>query len=228
LNKRKIEGFAPFPLEIYENLLNLISKDRKINCGQFPSSSYHPQGDKINIFIRHDIDNKQCILNLPSILEIERSQKKFSGIYLRVDDAEYCVAEYKHEINSLINEGFEVGLHTVCYLKEDYLAEFRRETEKLSDELGFRPRSFTVHGMGGIRLTERLQFCEEIVSKIGEFGYQFTDCHEKVLSYDYVIEDCHWDEVKKARYIYDDFVRLPSFFKRGRNYLILTHPCYWV
>lgn len=225
--KREVFQFAPFPLRIYRDIVNFISEKKKINCAQFSSNSCSPPSNKINIFVRHDIDTKDCMRNLPLILEIDKAQKVPAGIYFRVDDSEYSLADYKETITSYVDDGFEIGLHTLCYLKDDYLSEFQLETEKFSDELGLRPKSFTVHGLGNFRLDVRLRFCEEIAERRNKFGYEFTDCHHKFVSYDYVIEDCHWDDLRQARYIYDDFIQVPSFFKKGRNYLILTHPSYW-
>jgi len=181
----------------------------------------------VNIYVRHDIDTAQCILRMESMLDIDRSFDVQAGVFFRADDQEYSLLEHREAIQTARRAGFEVGLHTVCYLQDDPLRELKRETEKFAGETGFRPRSFTVHGLGRERIEARLKFYEDIAARSGEFGYEFSDCHSKWRTYDYVIEDCHWDEARKARYIYDDFRQPPSFLDSNKNCLILTHPCYW-
>jgi hypothetical protein len=135
--------------------------------------------------------------------------------------------DWREAAQTARQQGFEVGLHTVCYVHDDYLRAFRQETEKFSDETGFAPRTFTVHGLGQHRLETRLRFYEEIAARLADFGYSFSDCHHTLRTYDYVIEDCHWDGARQARFIYEDFATPPDWFWKGRHYLLLTHPCYW-
>lgn len=183
--------------------------------------------DQINLFVRHDIDTATCMHNMAILLDIDRKFNFQSGVYFRVDDEEYSLSDHKDEIQTILADGFEVGLHSVCYIEDNYMEAFRRETEKFTREAGFRPKSFTVHGLGQFRLDVRLKFYDEIADRLDEFGYEFSDCCSKLRSYDYVIEDCHWDETKKARYIKSDFFRLSTILDYGKHFLILTHPSYW-
>ena len=179
----------------------------------------------INVFIRHDIDTRACIENMHLLLAIDWDFGAPAGVYFRADDQEYPLSEQKDAIQVYRDSGFEIGLHTVCYTKDDYLAEFRRETEKFSNAVGFRPKSFSVHGLGAFRHRVRMQFYEDISKQLLESCYEFGDIPQ-LRSYDHVIHDCHLDE-RENRSLYDDFVKPLSFFRKGKNYLILTHPCYW-
>ena len=215
---------APYNLTIYRQLLEQVCLSPDMEF--VPFASKQKKGfEKIKMFIRHDVDTKQCVENLPLFLEIDKSLNVWVGVYFRVDDEEYSLMQYRDIVQSYNKLGFEIGLHTVCYKKDNYLDEFKRETDKFTYEVGFRPRSFSVHGLGDYRLNIRMQFYEEIASRMWEFGYKFGDIPQ-VHAYDYVIHDCHLDE-NGNRFIYDEVINLPSFFRKGENYLILTHPCYW-
>ena len=150
-----------------------------------------------------------------------------AGVYFRADGIEYSLNDYRDAIERYRQAGLEIGLHTVCYTQIDYMSEFGRETDAFERALGFRPTSFTVHGLGEFCLDRRLQFYEEIANSLQSYGYAFTDCHPKWRTYDYVAEDCHWSAERNTRYLLDDFIDLPLLPKVGkaRNFLVLTHPC---
>jgi hypothetical protein len=226
IKTREIVEYAPYKVGIYENMLSQLKNDEDIYIHDFVSGK--PKEDKINFFLRHDIDTKGCIENMSLLLDLNKKYNIHSGVYFRVDDDEYRLGDYREVVNKCKNQGFEVGLHTVCYVKDDFMKEFVRETEKFIDETGIIPESFTVHGLGEFRVETRKIFYEEIAKRINEFGYTFTDCHKKFRKYDYVIQDCNLIVEKQQRYIFDDFINRPPFFKKGGEYLILTHPCYWI
>ena len=183
--------------------------------------------EHINIFLRHDVDTLKCVNNIELLLEANSVFKYPAGVYFLVNDDDYHLGDHKAVVTECKERGFEIGLHTICYAKDDYLKQFRLETEKFADETGIRPTSFTIHGMGEYRLSIRKKFINDIISRHNEFGYTFSDCHKAFRSYHHVIEDCHMDFSKNKRYIFDDFREIPSFFRKGNCYLILTHPCYW-
>ena len=218
--------FAPYPTTLYATLLSRCQVSKRIQFHPFTEQSIK-DGSEVHLFVRHDIDTETCIQKMDLLLDIDQNLGIPAGVYFRVDDQEYRVSDYRNVIQSLRSLGLEIGLHTLCYLEDDYFSAFRRETGKFYDELGFKPRSFTVHGLGPHRLEVRLRFCEEIALRLDEFGYEFCDCHSLWRRYNYVIEDCHRDVGKEALYIYDDFNEPPSFLGSGENLLILTHPCYW-
>jgi hypothetical protein len=223
---RKVAKHAPYPVSIYRGLLSQSRENPKIHFVRFLDQSGEVWG-QINMFVRHDIDTAACIHNMPILLNVDREFGVRAGIYLRADDQEYSLSECRDVLEPYRAVGFEVGLHTVCYTNEDYMGAFMYETDKFVRQMGFKPDSFTVHGLGGYRADARLEFCKNIAGCLQEFGYEFSDCHCSLRSYEYVIEDCHWDDQTSMRFIYDDFWNLPSFFREGHSYLVLTHPCYW-
>ena len=225
LKTRKQYSYAPYKMSIYQKILQQAKEDERIRVGKFeiPESSK----DQINLFLRHDIDTLKCVQNIDLLLESNIAQSYPAGVYFLVDDDEYHLGDHKAVAQACKDKGFEVGLHTICYAQDDYLKQFKLETEKFADEAGFRPATFTIHGLGDERLNIRKSFIRDMIKRHEEFGYSFSDCHKAFRGYHHVIEDCHMDFAVKKRYIFDDFKAFPSFFKKGQNYLILTHPCYW-
>jgi len=218
---QKLWQYEPYKASIYNSILEqLLLKDFK--CG------WNKNINNIDIYLRHDLDTSACAKKLPKLINIEKDLGLSSAIYIRADNLEYSLKDLRNDINKYKEQGFEIGLHTTCYLKDNYIDEFEKETELFNKYMGFYPKSFTVHGMGEYRLETRKAFINQIIPKLNDYGYEFTDCHSNLITYEYVIEDCHWDSIAKKRFIYNDFESIPPFFKKGSNYLILTHPCYWI
>ena len=190
--------------------------------GRFAERSTNRKG--INIFVRHDVDTAACIRKVNHLLAIDREFQVPAGLYFRIDDAEYRLSDYKDWLNAWREEGFEIGLHTVCYLDDYPLEAFQRETAKFERDIGFHPRSFSVHGLGTFRADVRRRFYREISKHLHELGYVFGDIPQ-LRAYDYVFQDCHLDEKNKI-FICED-VQGPFPFQKGKQYLILAHPCYW-
>lgn len=224
MRSRQVVCTAPYNSGVYHELLWKISKLSNMKFIPFLENGYGSEA--VNVFVRHDIDTSRCIEKMALLLDIDKSVETPAAIYFRADNKEYSLKNYKDAINRYRDAGFEIGLHTVCYTKDNYLEEFAVETEKFSNDVGFRPKSFSVHGLGTFRQDIRIQFYEYISSHLNEFGYEFGDIPQ-LRAYDYVIQDCHMD-ARNNRFIYDDFMNPPSFLKKGKNCLILTHPCYWV
>ncbi|MBN4072156.1 hypothetical protein JYT14_00340 [Flavobacteriales bacterium AH-315-E23] len=218
-------SYVPHKLSIYQNILKNASLDARIKVGPFGEQK--SSRDHINLFLRHDIDTLKCIQNIDLLLDSNLDLNLPAGVYFRVDDDEYCLKDHRDVVNACREKGFETGLHTICYAHDDYLDQFKRETEKFADEAGFRPTTFTIHGMGEKRLSVRKNFIRHMIKRHSEFGYTFSDCHKSFRGYHHVIQDCHIDFTVNQRFIFDDFKDFPSFFRKGLNYLILTHPCYW-
>ncbi len=216
---------APYDATIYEMFLESALRNRGLQHRPFLESS--SPAAPASLYVRHDIDTAACIRSMDRLLEIDRSKRISAGVYFRVDGEEYCLEQNRERINQLREYGFEIGLHTVCYLADDYLKRFEAETRAFEHGAGFHPKSFTVHGLGQTRMDVRTSFCEEIVDRMAEFGYEFTDCHPRSRCYDHVIHDCHLDQQGGHRYIRDEFTSRPFPYERGKNYLLLTHPCYW-
>jgi hypothetical protein len=218
--------YAPYPVNLYRQICSQAARIPEIQLVSF-SETANPAPGTRQIFVRHDIDTAKCVTNLPLLLSIDREMSVSAGIYFRVDDQEYRFSECRELIEEARQAGFHVGLHTTCYLKDDYMDAFRGETEKFEREAGFSPASFNAHGLGAYRLEVRLNFYDEVALRMGEFGYEFSDCCPALRAYDYVAQDCYWDEERQARYLQNDFFHPKDYFSRGSRFLILTHPCYW-
>jgi len=224
LRNRKVYHYAPYPLEIYEQSLKNLKFSPNHQLVPFLNDEEINRG-RDWIFVRHDIDTQQCMKNLSEIINIDGRLMVKSGIYLRIDDEEYSVRDHRDMLLQYRERGFEIGLHSLCYLKENYSKEFQRETEKFKYDMGFQPRSFSVHGVGSFRLETRMKFYEEVVHWLHPMGYETGDI-PTLRSYVHVIHDSHLD-AENRRFLYDDFFHLPDLSFRGNCYLIMTHPCYW-
>ncbi len=196
--------FAPYPTALYAALLSQCQRSNRIQVHPFTKQNIE-DGSRTHVFVRHDIDTSACIQKMHLLLDIDHDLGVPGGVYFRVDDREYRLSDYRNIIQTLRSRRLEIGLHTLCYLEDDYFSALRRETRKFYDDLGFKPRSFTVHGLGPQRLEMRLRFYEEVAPRLGEFGYEFCDCHALWRSYNYIIEDCHREEGKEGLCIYNDF-----------------------
>lgn len=222
---RRRVAFAPIPVSIYASLLDGIRRTPGIVTPPFSTTSA-PAG-KIRLYLRHDVDTGLCIDRLPLLLDINLQAQILSPVFIRTDGIDYKPTALSAIVKIYRQQGVEFGLHTSCYLSDDFLDAFKFETSVFEKTFGFRPSIFTVHGMGKHRVNVRSNFVEKISTVPGCYGYEFTDAIPEWRSYDYVVTDCHPDSVSGNRFIYDDFLHLPRFFSRDKDYLILTHPCYW-
>jgi len=226
LHRRRQTTYAPYPLSIYQRFLEQAQERENLVVQRYlerPAKGTRSS----NLFVRHDVDTAACIENIEALTAINQTLGIQSGIYFRVDDDEYSLTQHRSTAQALREAGFEVGLHTVCYTEDDYFTELERETKKFAQEVGFQPQSFTVHGLGAYRADVRQRFYQQISNRLEEFGYLFSDCCRDLRRYDYVVEDCHFDSQMEQRFIYDDFISLPKWFRADHDYLVLTHPCYW-
>ena len=221
---------APYDILIYQDLLGMAQADDHINI--VPFTARRTSRNWINLFLRHDIDTLECIKKVDLLLDCNLNLGLPAGIYFRVDDDEYCLKDHKNLVNDYREQGFETGLHTVCYTHDNYLDQFKFETQKFADEVGFQPKTFTIHGLGNTE--NRRKFRRQIVKNYHQFGYDsYPRFHSlfrtssKCYNYHYVIEDCHLDIVTNQRFILADFKMFPLFMSKGLNYLVLTHPCHW-
>jgi hypothetical protein len=220
-----VAGRAPYSAKVYRDFLSAAQRDPQL---RIPAFLERPEADRrAMLFIRHDIDTAACIRGMRLLIDIDRELGISPGIYLMADTSEYRLADHRSEIEACRAAGFEVGLHTVCYTHDDYFEALRTETKVFADALGFWPRSFTIHGLGEHRLDIRLRFCNEILRRLDEFGFVFTDCSPELRVYDHVFHDCHRDPTGGSRVIYDELTGRRFPFANGKSYVLLTHPCYW-
>ncbi len=226
LQTRQPHAYAPYESVLYAALLRHIRAAPDLELAAF-SRIGKPDGARPRIYLRHDIDTAACIERLPMMLDINLAEGVASPVYVRTDGTDYPPGAMADAVAHYRAKGVEFGLHSSCYTEDDYMGAFRRELGRFAECFGFRPTSFTVHGLGTFRAEIRDRFAEEIAGRLSEFGLAFTDCNVRLRQYDYVITDCHLEPATRRRYIYDDVVTLPRFFVPGRDYLVLTHPCYW-
>lgn len=224
-NRKRLD-VSPFSLRRYEQCLAYLTGEKHVEWRPFGSLALKPK--LINVTARHDVDTLGCIQGLEAMLAIDQRWGVKSGVYFRVDAEDYRLEEHRDLVLKVQSQGFVVGLHTSAYTSDDYMEKFQRDTAQFVQATGIEPTSFTVHGLGQHRLVERELFSKEIVHQMQQWGYDFTDCNPFWYHYDYVIEDCHMDFTTKKRYIYRDFVELPSILRKNQRCLVLTHPCYWV
>lgn len=212
---------APYPLSLYRDLL-ASARGSRVRLAPYWSG---PDGPTAGLFVRHDVDTAGCAARLPLLLAADLEQGVRPGVYYRADDAEYRLADQREPAEAALALPSAVGLHTVCYLADHPLDELRREADRFEAALGFRPRTFTVHGLGEVRRAARLRFYDDVAARLAELGFEFADLPRR-RPYDHVIEDCHLDPAGR-RFVRRDFARVPGFFRAGRAYLLLTHPTYW-
>lgn len=221
--RRRIAAFAPYPFAFYDTILRRVLRQR-LAVPPFDV----PAGDGTTmLFLRHDIDLPGCVEGLAPILDIEAGHNLPSATFIRVDREDYEPEALRTLVAERRKPGIAFGLHTACYLDDDPFATFRKELDVFGDLFGFRPQTFTIHGLGERRVDVRASFCDEVVARRDEFGIAFTDCTPAMRRYDMIFQDCDIDPESRRRCMYSDLAKLPVLPRRGRNYLVLTHPCYW-
>ncbi len=221
---KKCFYIEPYPIAAYSKCLKLLKSSKITTFPKFTEKCV----DKavMNAFVRHDIDTEKCIRNMDLLVNVDKKNGIKSGLYFRSDDASgYDLNNYRSQICKYHNEGFEIGLHTVCYQKDNFILELKKEREQFEKALGFPPLTLTIHGMGRFRFEIRTKLLEYIAINLENQGFYFTDCMEKYRKYDYVIHDSHLNPNNK-RYILSDFVSPPLM--KNKSIIILTHPCYWI
>lgn len=224
INNRKSNKKAPFPTSLYMRFINDLKNRETIVFPAFNSTRKEDQS-KSRFFFRHDIDTQKCVNNLDLFSKMDKQLKLPSSFYFRVDNIDYSFEHCEDQIKKLHADGFEVGLHTSCYTYEDPTSRFIEETDYFQRITGIKPKSFTLHGLGNVKLSERKTFKKYIANNLTKYGYVFTDCSRKIRKYNYVVEDCHVDG-DGDRFIYNDLEE-SSYLKKNGTYLFLTHPCYW-
>lgn len=225
IDKRRPHGYAPHDVALYVELLRQARASSDLELAPFAKPTVNE--GRPRLYFRHDVDTPGCVDMLPKLIDANLAEGVASPVYVRTDGTEYDPADLAATVAAYRGRGVEFGLHSSCYTQDDYLGALRQETDNFERLFGFRPNSFTVHGLGEYRSAVRDRFSSEIVGRLPEFGFVFTDCDARMRCYDYVITDCHPEPGTGRRLIFDDMLRLPRFFQPRRDYLVLTHPCYW-
>lgn len=236
LARRRRFAEAPYPSALYRGLLERLKGDA--GCRLLPfADTTTPDGRTARVRVRHDIDTAGCVANMTAMTALDAALGVPAAVYVRVDGEDYDPADARAGVERCRALGAEVGLHTACYVADDAPARFREEIDIFAACFGFAPTSFTMHGLGAFRAAQREAFCAAVIHRLPTYGMRFTDCRPEVRTYDYVFEDCHQATDGAAgangaagrtgRFLYDDFCAASGFLRRGRDHLVLTHPCYW-
>lgn len=210
--------FEPLSLQILESFLDQILNNKKYNIINFEESN-----SGCNFIFRNDLDTLDCLKNFPKLAEILKSKNISSSFFVRVDDMDYdSHASFGH-VEPLL-DNFQCGLHSSCYIHDDYVKQLEIEIDKFTTIFGFSPKFLTLHGFGEYKYKQRQELIAYLAKNHKEFGIEFADCIPKHRVYDYVIQDCHLE--CNRRYIKKDII-FPPPIMNNTNYLMLTHPCYW-
>jgi hypothetical protein len=218
---------SPYPIAVYDRFLAAVLERSAGRVAPFNAPPPR-QWERGLVIVRHDVDTAACVEGLAALLDVDRAHGVPAAIFLRTDGGDYdplraasIVRRYRD------TPGLTFGLHTSCYLHDDFMGALERETRTFEEVFGFPPDTFTVHGLGSVRADVRRRFVATVSRDLGAAGFSFSDCHPDLRRYDYVVEDCHLDTETGARFVYDDIVEAPGWIARGEVCLLLTHPCYW-
>ncbi len=183
---------------------------------------------RASVFFRHDIDYLGCVRNGPYLMQFHEEFGVPLAIFVRADGEEYKLSDARELVKEAQCRGISVGLHTSCYVHEDFLTVLNSERQDFGFEYGFLPTTFTIHGGSAPQYQgRRRQLVNHAEGNLGELGFCFTDCSPAYRSYTYVFQDCDRSEVSGERSLFSDFIAPPVFFPGGSNFLFLAHPSYW-
>ena len=180
--------------------------------------------------LRHDIDTPQCIINLPALIEIERSLNVRSTTYVFSDTCYYTLTESQQDdFRALVDEGFHLGLHTRAHFQENPAEYLQDEIQRFQNMFGFPPATVTQHGENPRP--------KEYTRKRDWFCKQFK--HIKGVNDIHLLNQFPYQGVSDAQFVYhndgtrssildEKFLAPFDFVYQGRCPLAInTHPCYW-
>lgn len=215
---------APYPLDLYRLVVRKI-KRQMLPIAEFDAPD--PCAMTSRVFFRHDIDYADCVTGAPAMLDINLSESVPISAFLRVDGEAYLPEHACGLVEIYRAKGVAFGLHTSCYVHEDYLGALERERSTFLKTYGFEARTFTVHGLGEAHLARRMAFTAYAARHLRALGFDYSDCTPDLRPYHHVFQDCDRDPMTGGRAIFSDMASPPPLLRRGCNYLVLTHPCYW-
>lgn len=222
--RREVAVHAPYPVDLYRSIVRQ-AKRQGLPIGRFTDPQ--PVDLVTRIFFRHDIDYAACVSGAATLLDVNREEGVPVAVFLRMDGEEYHPEEAIEMVQAYKSDDITFGLHTSCYTHEDYLSALALERETFLRTYGFEARTFTVHGLGQLHLKRRLEFTSYATAHLATLGFEYSDCTADLRPYHLVFQDCDLDPVDGRRAIYSEMETLPPLLRRGHNYLVLTHPCYW-
>jgi hypothetical protein len=238
IRHRKVYANAPYNLDVYEQLLELICgshEDQLYDFDNVNESEGKGKG-KRKWYVRHDIDYSDCLSRAAELIRLDLKYGVRPGVFLRVQSDAYSLDNARALMAEFLDEGVMFGLHSECYLSDDWLSRLRAEVEIYQKTFGTTPSAINAHGHGKYRFNIRQKFYNGMTPELlNELGIKLNDCGTGNRRYQYIIEDCHRPFGNLShnnidlynRCILTDFKMLPpsGFVSQG---LILIHPCYWI
>lgn len=213
---------APHTYSLYEDYCRLLSSGA-FNILPLPLPDFLAD-DRINVFIRHDIDHLGCILALPGMLDLERRYGLVSSSYIIVDGSRYHPALAKPVVERYSDMGFGFGLHSNCYLYGEALPRFINELELYAELFGAPPKHFTQHGQGTLEEESRQRFNDSVRKEGGASGIP-TD-----IGFPYVLRFTDSKTEAGTKVLSHSPTELAEdlqALERGDTALFLTHPFRW-
>lgn len=234
VRRRQTLATAPYALTAYVGLLDLIAQSQGERLCDFNETSVG-KGERA-WFVRHDLDEPSCLVNAPALIRLALQRGVRPGVFIRVHSGCYRPEDARSLLTEFSCEGVVFGLHSECYLSDDWLQRLMKEVDSYRSALGVNPFAVNAHGYGSYRLNVRHEFYRGMTpERMEHLGIRLNDCGSGSRRYGYHIQDCHStrgsasveDIAFRDRCILSDFQMLPP---RGwvTTGLILTHPCYWM
>lgn len=234
LRSRQVYANAPYNLDVYEQLLELICGSHEDQLCDFDNVSVGE--GKRKWYVRHDLDESDCLSRAAELIRLDLKYGVRPGVFFRVQSDAYSLDNARTLMAEFLDKDLVLGLHSECYLSDDWYSRLREEVEIYQRTLNITPFAVNAHGYGEYRLNIRQKFYRGITPELlNQLGIKLNDCGTGNRCYQYIIEDCHRPFVNPPhnkinlynRCILTDFKKLPplGFVSQG---LILTHPCYWI
>lgn len=215
---------APHPMSAYEAIIRAYAESpacRFIRMRDLITRDLNPH--KLNVVLRHDVDAFPERNHL--FYAIERRWHVPSAFYILLSECDYDAAAHADELKELARAGFEIGLHTTAWGREDAVGFFRNEMATFRSILGCYPETFTLHGY--------LPWSDEVVrlrarfmALVPQLLAEFPDCigTDYGRPDDYTISDSAFmGEISR-------WPAAPPPLDRvgiGGTVKVLTHPNYW-
>lgn len=214
---------SPFKLDLYRTLLETLLKATAKS--DYSDRTAPPTG--LRWYARHDIDTESCVRNFSTMVDLELQLGLKVDTFIRVDALDYDPSSMISIVNCYMQKGVEFGLHTSCYLHQDYKAALFHELNTFKSHFGFAPKGVTFHGLGDLCRDRRDQAVHFLAISYKDLGFDYADVPGAQLHWHYVLQDCNLTGDGGRRQL--DLAWLEAEFFSGKplDVLILTHPCYW-
>ncbi len=181
-------------------------------------SNLVPQNTLTRVVLRHDHDGGKK-LPLSLLCDIEEAAGFRSSIHILVDGLDYDPLPLVPFWKDLSKRGFDIGLHSQCWMRENYEEAFFDDLAKFELLLGFKPKTMSLHGAwprSDIDMRRR----EEFLGNLNKY-LRDTDIAGYNNTFSWVLEDSSiGGEVQPLTW---EFSGGADFIFRGGVGLILTH-----